>query len=276
MIVWGKSLLMAPLKGRDISKLSAREIAAGQMQPSTIAVKHRILWAAFSERDICFQQKHFNFKGSYKWYWKHRFSKIKEIRPDFGRETRKQMYDHYEEEKIWAAYYDLDKNFRPYTCISDLLMLLVWKVLKFFCYCGAREPASLLNEDIIIKVETGGQWKGLKKMKLIGFSVEKSVNLTLSNPVERSGDFTSIVEDRYNKLCIVQLVEHYRETHLPTNYTGKFFCKEATLLQLGERKKKEPRNKSKVDYRNGHFKPNDFDRYVRKLAVKCDFEYAKK
>lgn len=31
-----------------------------------------------------------------------------------------------------------------------------------------------------------------------------------------------------------------------------------------------------VDYRNGHFKPNDFDRYVRKLAVKCSFECAKK
>ena len=48
------------------------------------------------------------------------------------------------------------------------------------------------------------------------------------------------------------------------------------LLQLGERNKKEPGNKSKVDYRNGHFKPNDFDRYVRKLAVKCNFKYAKK
>lgn len=135
----------------------------------------------------------------------------KEIRPDFGRETRKQMYDYYEEEKIWAVYYDLDKNFCAYTYISDLVMLLVWKIIKFFCYHGAKEPVSLLNKAIILKVETGGQWKGLKKMKLIEFSVEKSVNLTLSNPVERSGDFTSIVEDKYNKLCIVHLVEHYRQ-----------------------------------------------------------------
>ena len=186
------------------------------------------------------------------------------------------MYDHYEEEKIWAAYYDLDKNFRPYSSISDLLMLLVWKVLKFFCDRGAKEPASLLNEDIIIKKETGGQWKGLKKMKLIGFSVEKSVNLTLSNPVERHGDYTSVVEDKCNTLCIVRLVEYYRAKHLPPNYTGKFFCREATLLQLGERNKNEPSNKSKVDYKTGHFKPNDFDKYVKKLAVKCDFEYAKK
>ena len=47
-------------------------------------------------------------------------------------------------------------------------------------------------------------------MKIIGLSVEKSVNLTLSNPAERSGDFTCIVEDKYNKLCIVHLVEYYR------------------------------------------------------------------
>lgn len=31
MIVWEKPSLMAPLKGRDISKLSPREIAVGQM-----------------------------------------------------------------------------------------------------------------------------------------------------------------------------------------------------------------------------------------------------
>ena len=168
----------------------------------------------------------FNFKGSYKWYWKNRFAVIKNIRPDFGRQIKKTLYDEYEEEKIWSTYYDVDKSFRPYQDIEDLLMILCWRVLKWVLFRGKREPCNLLNKDIVVEVQTGGTWKGLKKMWLKGYNVEKSMSLTLNNPVERAGNYTGIVEDKYNPLCIVKLVEFYRRTHLPTNYRGNFSVKE--------------------------------------------------
>ena len=256
-----------------MTKLTRKELAKAQLQPSTIQLKHKILWSVLGDRGIYYQARHFNFQGSYKWYWKNRFAITKEQRPDFGRQIKKTQYDQYEEDKIWATYYDIDKSFRPYRDITDLLMLLCWRVLKCFVFRGKREPASLLNENIVIKTEFGGPFKGLKKMTLKGFAVEKSWELSLSNPVERTGEYTSIVEDKHNPLCIVRLVEWYRDKHLPDNYEGKFFCREVKKNhRIYTLKYTKPT--CQVDYLDGHFKQDDFDKYIKKLAFKCDFEYA--
>ena len=230
LIVWGKGLVKKEYIGQDMTKLTRKELAKAQLQPSTIQLKHKMLWSVLGDRGIYYQARHFNFQGSYKWYWKNRFAVTKEQRPDFSRQIKKTQYDQYEEDKIWATYYDIDKSFRPYGDITDLLMLLCWRVLKCFVFRGKREPVSLLNENIVIKTEFGGPFKGLKKMTLKGFAVEKSWELTLSNPVERTGEYTSIVEDKHNPLCIVRLVEWYRDKHLPDSYDGKFFCKEVQKI----------------------------------------------
>ena len=121
-------------------------------------------------------------------------------------------------------------------------MILVWRVLKWVLFCGKREPCNLLNKDIVAEVQTGGTWKGLNNMWLKGYNVEKSLSLTLNNPVERAGNYTGIVEDKYNPLCIVKLVEFYGRMHLPRNYTGKFFCSEKKKMDMVLYNKKSTKN----------------------------------
>ena len=79
-------------------------------------------------------------------------------------------------------------------------------------------------------------------MWLKGYNVEKSMSLTLNNPVERAGNYMGIVEDKYNPLCIVKLVEFYRRNHLPTNYMGKFFCKGKEKMDMVLYNKKSTKN----------------------------------
>ena len=38
--------------------------------------------------------------------------------------------------------------------------------------------------------------------------------------------------------------------------------------------KKTMKKSCRVDYIDGHFKEDDFDTYVKKLALKCDFDHA--
>ena len=212
-------------------------------QPNSLGTMHRQLFAQFRRNGIQMSQGDFKNggAGSYCAYWKSKMADAAKVIDDYGRMPRRSAFDKDEEYKL-RNMANPPWNFNEY---NDVLSLFVWQLLTVFMLRGSQEVSIMLLSHVCyqigIEILTSSFLQpislhladfcfernsaGLLKMVLKGINADKTRKLNLTNTsLERDDDFHTVVENRGDPFCILNLFNLYTR-HLPDYWPGPILRK---------------------------------------------------
>ena len=97
---------------------------------------------------------------------------------------------------------------------------------------GRKEPTSLRFSDFRLYVKLEGPYAGRECLSLNGLNADKTMKLTLQNPILRNEDgFHDMIAVPEDPLCIVKLFKMYRR-HFPENFAGTILRREVPRKYL--------------------------------------------
>ena len=148
-------------------------------------------------------------------------NKTAKLRNNCGMKKSQSTYDDQDIDKFWEMCDNKKKGyeFNPYKNFEHLLESLVFFLSRAWVFRGHEEPCNLKVSDISFERNEEGK----RTIELKNLWGKKNRKLSLKNTSFSVNYNNKLVEYDSNQFCVVRLMWHYRENHLPNNYNGTLF-----------------------------------------------------